>query len=304
MRFAHFLGARSPYWNALCIKASTALYSVCMSLRLAFGLSLILAVSACGGAASDGLPVGTLAVATYGVAPQQAEVQPIAQILRDIDVTAFRQSFENQRAYAFSRYRRTEQVSEEGLLAAFAEYTLEAEPGSAPVVTAADSAGAFDFGLFSTFVSSTVSEIDPIDLSDYVLPDDPIYLQDRHLHAYSFESRRDTLMWDREARVYQVEALPGEGDGYNVRRVRYMVDAQTSQLLAVELSRIDLALLYREESSFFLHVRPMSNGDYLPYTSRFYTSVWMPFRDVKRIGTVSTYYGYRRGESVSASGRR
>ena len=136
-----------------------------------------------------------------------------------------------------------------------------------------------------------------------MLPDDPVYLQDRHLSAYSFEAKRDTLMWDRQARVYQVEARATEGDGYNVRRVRYMIDAQTAELIAVELDRIDLALLYREESSFFLHVRPMSNGDHLPYTSRFYTSVWMPFRDIKRIGTVSTYYGYQRAESVASAGR-
>ncbi len=276
-----------------------------MSSRLVLGLSLILAISACGGAASDGPPVGTLAVATYGArpAPQAVDVPPIAQALRDIDRTSFRQAFEKQRAYSYSRYRRTEQFAEDGLLSAFAEYTLEAQPGSAPVITAADSVGSFDFGLFSGFVSNTVTELDPVDLSDYVLPDDPIYLQDRHLHAYSYEARRDTLMWDRQARVYEVEARAAEGDGYNVRRVRYMVDAQTKELIAVELDRIDLALLYREESSFFLHVRPMSNGDRLPYTSRFYTSVWMPFRDIKRIGTVSTYYGYQRDERVASAGR-
>ena len=277
-----------------------------MSSPLVLGLSLILAVSACGGSTAEGPAVGTLAVATYGVTaatPQQIDVPPVAQALREIDVTAFRQAFEKQRSYEFSRYRRTEQFSEDGLLSAFAEYTLEAQPGSDPVVVAADSVGRFDFGLFSRFVSNTVTSLDPVDLSDYVLPDDPIYLQDRHLDAYSYEAKGDTLMWDRQARVYQVEARATEGDGYNVRRVRYMVDAQTAQLIAVELDRIDLALLYREESSFFLHVRPMSNGDHLPYTSRFHTSVWMPFRDIKRIGTVSTYYGYQRGQSVADSGR-
>jgi hypothetical protein len=266
-----------------------------MSHRLIWCLPLILALAGCGGQ-SDAPPLGALTVASYASAAQadSVEVPELVTTLREVDAEDFMTAFETQRAYSYSRYRRTEQFSEDGLLSAFAEYTLELRPSAPPTLTAADSAGAFDYGYFTRFVSNTLTDLDPVDLSAYVLPADPPYLQDRHLGAYAYRALGDTLLWDRQARRIEVEAKPVEGDGYNIRRVRYMIDKQTSQLLAVELDRIDLALLYREESSFFLHVRPTRSGESVPYASRFYTSVWMPFREVKRIGTVSTYYDYRR----------
>jgi hypothetical protein len=258
-----------------------------MRSRLALCLALTLALAGC---SADAPPVGLAAPAAP--AAQTESDARLVERLREVETGAFRRASERQQDYAYTRYRRTEQFTDDGLLAAFSEHTLSVARGGSARIVSADSAGAFDYGLFSRFVSANVSDPDPDDLSDFVLPEDPIFLQDRHTDAYTYRALGDTLLWNRAARVIEVEARPDAGDGYNIRRVRYMIDRSTDELLAVELDRIDLALLYREESTFFLHVRPAPSGAFVPHASRFYTSVWMPFQEVKRIGTVSAYYDY------------
>ncbi|NBW93003.1 MAG: hypothetical protein EBR20_01300, partial [Bacteroidetes bacterium] len=149
------------------------------------------------------------------------------------------------------------------------------------------------------FVSENVDDADPIDLVPYLIEDDPTYLSPRNLDKYAFRMTGDTLMWDRSARIVDVRAKPDLADGENIRRVRYYVDESSNQLVAMYLERIDLGLLFREESRFYLHVRPVPDapargGSHVPYNTRFQTRIKTPFIGSFLIRTVSTYTDHRR----------
>lgn len=219
----------------------------------------------------------------------------IFSFIETIDQEAFKKAFAGLDQRSFTRYTRTEQFDDEEYLIAFEEQVTrhQGPPSNRDFVTLErDSAGTFDYGYFSRFVSQTVETYDPTDLAQYIIPDDPAYLSARNREAYSYRSLPDTLMWDVTARVIEVRARPEEGDGHNIRRVRLYVDRGSKRLIAIYLERIDLAMWYREESQFYVHIRPAPNGSWVPYNTRFETKIGVPFRPTQRFRTVSTYYAY------------
>lgn len=242
-----------------------------------------------------------------GVGPiEAAERDSILVFLDQVEQEAMRGAFTNLLDYEYRRYLRTEQFDGDDFLLAFTEHLIEVEGDSASRdmrVTRADSGGAFDFGFFNQFVSENVEDPDPVDLVPFLIEEEPAYLSPRNLDKYSFRMAGDTLMWDRSALIVDVRAKPDLADGENVRRVRYYVDESSNQLVAMFLERIDLGLLFREESSFYMHVRPtpessvMGDGSgftYVPYNTRFQTQISTPFKGSYRIRTVSTYTEHNR----------
>lgn len=221
----------------------------------------------------------------------------ILSVLAGADQSAIRSAFEKLPDYSFTRYIRTEQYNEDDFMVAYNEHVVritdDGEIRQTEIVQA-DSAGTFEFGFFKRFVSENLEEVDPEDLVPYVLPDDLGYNSPRNRDRYSFHFLSDTLMWDRQAQVIEARARPGLADGLNVRRVRHYIDRGTNVLVAVYLVRIDLAMLFREESDFYVHVQPTEFGEFLPYNTRFETTIKTPFRDAYRIRTVSTYTEYER----------
>lgn len=237
---------------------------------------------------------------------EQAERDSILVFLDQVGRDAMRGSFGNLESYAYRRYLRTEQYDGDDFLLAFTEHLIDVEgpAGSrSSSVTQADSGGTFDFGFFNQFVSENVEDPDPVDLVPFLIEDDPAYLSPRNLDKYTFRMAGDTLMWDRSALIVDVRAKADLADGENIRRVRYYVDESSNQLVAMYLERIDLGLLFREESTFYMHVRPApgsaieQGGDgvvYVPYNTRFQTQISTPFKGSYRIRTVSTYTDHSR----------
>jgi|GEM_PF-607367 len=233
---------------------------------------------------------------------EQAERDSILVFLDQVGQEAMRGSFENLESYAYRRYLRTEQYDGDDFVVAFTEHLIDVDGAGENRtlrVTQADSGGAFDFGFFNQFVSENVEDPDPVDLVPYLIEDEPAYLSPRNLDKYSFRMAGDTLMWDRSALIVDVRAKPDLADGENIRRVRYYVDESSNQLVAMYLERIDLGLLFREESTFYMHVRPapgtLEDGVvYVPYNTRFQTQISTPFKGSYRIRTVSTYTDHRR----------
>ncbi len=237
---------------------------------------------------------------------EEAERDSILVFLDQVGQEAMRSAFPNMEDYAFRRYLRTEQFDGDDFLLAFTEHLIDVEGDSTNRrmrVTRADSGGAFDFGFFNQFVSENVEDPDPVDLVPFLIEDDPAYLSPRNLDKYSFRMAGDTLMWDRSALIVEVRAKPELADGENIRRVRYYVDESSNQLVAMFLERIDLGLLFREESTFYMHVRPAPGSSissreggvvYVPYNTRFQTEISTPFKGSYRIRTVSTYTDHRR----------
>lgn len=215
--------------------------------------------------------------------------------ISDIDQEAFNRAFSELPRRNYIRYTRTDQFDEEEYLIAFEERVTrhQGPPNNRSFLTLEyDSAGSFDYGYFHRFVSQKVDSSDPINLAQYVIPEDPAYLSARSRDAYTYRSLPDTMMWDMAARVIEVRARPEEGNGHSIRRVRLYVDRGTKRLIAIYLERIDLAIWYREESQFYVHIRPTPNGSWVPYNTRFETKIGVPFRPTQRFRTVSTYYAY------------
>ncbi|NNF03144.1 MAG: hypothetical protein HKN17_01655 [Rhodothermales bacterium] len=241
-------------------------------------------------------------------------------IIAGIDTTGIRSAFGRLGNLDYTRYIRTEQFNEEDVLVAFTEHVVRVDrtgDGSEIQVQQADSGGAFDFGFFKRFVSSNLESIDHVDLVPHVIPEDPDYLNPRRSDSYLFSVRGDTMLWNRTARIIEVRARPGYADGLSIRRARYYVEPETDRLLAMGLDRIDLAMLFREESSFFVHVHPVrfetaapgaggsasgvvpaARRPLLPWNTRFETTIRTPFRDAYTVRTVSTFRDF-----VPAGGR-
>lgn len=219
-----------------------------------------------------------------------AERDSVLRAIQSVNTTGFRNAFTLLNSYSYQRFMRSDQFDEDGLLLAFREQTFEISPEGVRL-TGADSAGTFDYGLFRGFESIVFDVNDPTDLARVILPEDPEFLRPRYYEAYFYRVLSDTLLWDVMAKGYEIRATPRAGDGLNIRRTRYYIDPATNQLLAMFMARIDLGLLYREESEFYMQVRLTEWGDYVPSITRFSTQVLMPFRDPRRIGTASAYFG-------------
>ena len=212
--------------------------------------------------------------------------------IASIESLPFLDAFENLKKYDYTRYIRTEQFDDNDFMVAYTERSVRYEgPFSQRRFTllSADSSGKYDFGYFRRFVSENVDEQDPEDLTPYLIPQDPSYLSSRNFEAYSYEFEEDSLMLNVTARVIEVNARPIEGDGKNIRKARYFINPETDELVAFHLERIDLAVFFREESNFFMHVQKAPNGEYVPYNTRFETRIIVPFRDPQRFRTVATY---------------
>ena len=104
-------------------------------------------------------------------------------------------------------------------------------------------------------------------------------------------------MQDRTAEVIEVRARPVEGDGKNIRRAYYFFEQDSNELIAFQLERIDLALFFREESLFFVHLQQTPDGAQVPYNTRFETRIIMPFKPPQWFRTVSTYSNVETGST-------
>lgn len=245
--------------------------------------------------------LGLLVVNTTGCKRRQispvgpieaAERDSVLHLIDGVQQDAIRSAFERLEDYSYKRYLRTEQFDQEDFMIAFTEHVVVVSvtrDGRSSSITKADSGGAFDFGLFKRFVSENVEDPDPVDLVPFILEDNPSYLSPKNMDKYTFRVMGDTLMWDREAMIIEVRAKPDVADGLNIRKVRHYVDRATNQLIAMYLERIDLGMLFREESTFYVHIRPVAGGQLVPYNTRFETMIRTPFKTSYKIRTVSTY---------------
>jgi len=228
---------------------------------------------------------------------ERAERDALVEDIRRADTQELVKAFDLLSRSEYTRYIRTEQYDEEDFLIAYTEHIAEVRivDGERRVfVEQADSAGAFDYGFFRRFQSENVATTDPVNLVPFVLPEEPVYLDARNMDRYAFRELPDTLLWDRQAQVVEARARPDLADGLNVRRARHFVDRGTQTLVAMYIERVDLALLFREESSFYVDItlRPDGQGA-VPNNTRFESRIRTPFRGAYRVRTVSTYTDVR-----------
>lgn len=271
--------------------------------RLLLAIALICLVSGCNKEERPGEIYYSVQGNPFEQDPEDRE--RVLSLLTKLDQGPIQEAYRNLIRTDYTRYQRTEQFDDTNYLVAFRERVTRHE-GVAPDRSFrqldSDSTGEFDFGFFKSFVSVNTQSQDPRDLTPFVLPEDPTYLSPRHLESYLFRFRSDTLMWNRRASVIEIRALPEKGDGLNIRRVRMYVDSQENILMGVHLERIDLALLFREESSYFVHIQPATDDKWVPHNTRFQTRIIMPFKPPQLYRTVSTYYNIAPQTELDAEG--
>ncbi|MFK7847156.1 MAG: hypothetical protein AB8G77_17770 [Rhodothermales bacterium] len=235
------------------------------------------------------------AEAKFAALFEQDEIErdSVLALVAQASSNSFKEAFLELRNYHYTRYSRTDQFDDDDFQIAFRERTVE---HLGPLdsrrynVLSSDSSGSYDFGFFRHFVSATVEEQDPEDLTPYLFPEDPSYLSARNYEAYLYHFRRDTLMLNTSAKVAEIRAKPVAGDGKNIRRARFYFDQSSGRFIAFELERIDLAMFFREESRFFVHLQNSPDGKQIPYNTRFETRITMPFKLPQVFRTVATYY--------------
>lgn len=216
-------------------------------------------------------------------------------VMESMKEDAIRDSYKKLREYNYTRYTRTEQRDVDEAIIAFEERTVRYELEDNQrflLVDEADSTGTFEYGLFNQFVSSNTGSNDPPDMTRYVLPQDPSYQDPRNEEAYQYRIFPDTLMWNIVARVIDIRAKPELGDGQNIRKVRLYVDRNSLQLIGIYIERIDLAMLFREESQFYVDIRQTEEGDWVPNNTRFKTNIKVPFNPDQTFSTVSSFYDF------------
>ncbi len=233
---------------------------------------------------------GSSPVSEAALSQSRAERDTVLARLSTLKQDAFRSAFARLAGHDYTRYARTEQFDQEGFLVAYVEREVRHERGGGARIERQDSLGTFDFGLFKRVVSARANSLGPVDLIPLLLPEDPAYLLPRNWEQYRYRQRPDTLLWDRTARVIDIRALPVLADGQNIRYVRYYIDRETNELMAIYLERTALSLLFREESRFYLHLQRLPGGDWLPYNTRLHTRIKTLFATPRQFRTVATYY--------------
>lgn len=221
-----------------------------------------------------------------------AERQAVLTALQSLRQSALREAFAALPRYRYTRRTRTEQFDAAERPLAFVErLTRNDVPGGPRTVLEADSAGAFAFGYLRPFLPAKADERDAADLPQYVLLDDPPYLAPRNREAFVYRFLPDTVLADGAAQAIEVRARPGAGDAQDIRRVRLYRDRRSGQLVALSLHRREGGLLFREESRFYVEIRPVPGG-WAPLRTRFSTRLRVPLRTPQQFQTTSTYSDY------------
>lgn len=189
-------------------------------------------------------------------------------------------------ACTYTRRSRTEQRTRDDLLLNAVEREA-AHTGARGRLVRQDSTAPFDFGYFSRYVSLNAETYDPLHVE--ALAAKALVVLAPGEERYVVRTSADTLLASGPARIVDVEARPGVGDGLNVRRVRVFFDRAGQRIVGLDVRRIDLGDLHREEATLEAMLAPDAYGRLLPHSTRFLTTGKVPFREPMRFETAALY---------------
>ncbi len=219
---------------------------------------------------------------TPGAAPEVRRDDTARRLFESARFESLRSAWQTARSTPHTRRARTEQHDRDGLLRAFDEATTE---GARTLARA--SGGAFDYGFFTAYVSERTTTPDPHDIGALALANLADVL--RSPDAFAFDIRSDSVVGDLDVQIVEATALPGAGDGHNVRRFTLFVDPETQSVVGVDVRRIDLGTWFREETRTRVETQRLRNGRVMPTRTDFESLVVMPFRPAQPISTVALY---------------
>lgn len=227
------------------------------------------------------------------------------QVLDSLQRGALRGAFGTLSRLSYTRHVRTEQLGPRGQVHAFEERTTRYRPGGERRVLSSDSAGTFDFGMLGRFVSTDVGPPPP-DLMQQALPEELPFLSQRNRYAFQYRLLPDTALAGTPARVVVVRVRPGpDGARQAIRQARLYLDKDTHQLVALQMHRVQHALLFDEDTHQYVRIRPApdrprgrsgsprSSGAWVPAETRFQTNLRLPLRPTRRFRSSASYAQYR-----------
>ena len=215
------------------------------------------------------------------------------QALDSLRQDALRGAFEALDTLGHTRHVRTEQMNADGTVEAFEERVLCHTAAGRLRVLRSDSSGTFDFGALQRF-TDTQAGAPTTDLMQQVLPEKPAFLSQRNRYAFQYRLLADTTLESGPAHVVAVRARPDAGgDKQTVRRARLYLDADSHQLMALQLYRKRNSLLFDEATHLYVRVRPAPNrteaAAWIPAETRFETRFDMPLRPARHFRSTTSY---------------
>ncbi len=216
-------------------------------------------------------------------------------VLTAMQRTAFDSAYAELDDYAVTRFVRTEQMTPAGTTTAVRSYTVRYRTGAGQgVIQRRDSTGTFrEGGIFGSVAPDRNPRGRPPNVPAQLLPDQPAYVEPRTREAFRYALQADSLLDEIPVYVLEVTARDyGTGREQGVRYARLLIHRPSNQLIGLSLVRDDQVLLFSEDTQMGIHLRPASDGTWVPHVTRVRASVHVPFRAPRQFRTVSAFYGY------------
>jgi hypothetical protein len=121
-------------------------------------------------------------------------------------------------------------------------------------------------------------------------PEEPPFLEARNQPAYRYGMRRDTLAPGIPVDRMEVVARNTEdGRRMAIPYARIDVLPGTRSAVSTYVVRADRALLYNEDSLFYIALQQDPDGQWLPHIMRFRARLNVPLRPVESVQTATTF---------------
>lgn len=223
------------------------------------------------------------------------ERQAALAVLDSLQHTVMRAAFDRLGGYAFTHRVRVMEYAPDGTVTNHRTQVRRFPPPDSarrPMVLRVDSAGTFDSGWLSSLTPRAPDSI--VDRAQFVVPEEPAYLEPRTREAFRYRLRPDTALGGRTVRVVELHAQPGDlGADRVIRHARLLIDPATYELVGLYLVRADASVLFREDSRASVYLQPAPDSGWVPGTTQLEARLKVPFRAPRSFRLHASFHGYR-----------
>ena len=123
----------------------------------------------------------------------------------------------------------------------------------------------------------------------YTLSENRGYNNARHETKYMYRFLPDTVIGEKTLRVADIRVRMEAAAEVPVQKIRFFIDIETMEVIALRLRRRSESLLYREESLIYMEGRNSGTGQIIPVRFDFETTVKAFFSDPIRLSTSAVF---------------
>lgn len=225
--------------------------------------------------------------------PATEQATPLADPAQDslltylslLNRTPLRQAFAHLPRYTYRRTRETAYDESPGRRMGTQTRTVRFT-GPPTARTAQTTAETNDGRLPDGFAAATAQE-DTTALDGYMLPNEPVYLSPKGRAGYRFIRLPDTTLYGRPVQQLSVTARIGEKTP--LRHARLYVEPTSKTLVGLDVQRVDVSLLFGEQSRFRLLLQPGPDAVWVPALTEVDTQIKTILGEPRRFHTTTTY---------------